>query len=215
MDNFELVCCVVNCGHGTKALGIAKHHGVKGGTICIGKGTIKNKLLELLDLNDIRKEIVFMVAEKEAAFEAMEALNKEMAFHKPNHGIAFSFSVINYIGTKHCKYYNRTESKEMNEQVYNAIFTVVDKGLAEDVIETATKAGARGGTIINARGSGINETGILFAMPIEPEKELVLILAKDDITKHITTAIRKGLNIDEPGHGVIFIIPVNESYGLY
>ena len=93
--------------------------------------------------------------------------------------------------------------------------TIVEKGLAEDVISAATETGARGGTIINARGSGMHDTDVLFAMPIEPEKEMVLVLTKKDITEAVAKAIREALHIDDPGNGVLFIVGVNEAHGLY
>lgn len=81
-------------------------------------------------------------------------------------------------------------------------------------MDAAKKAGARGGTIINARGSGIHETEILFSMPIEPEKEVVMILSKNETVNQITSAIREELKIDEPGMGIMFVLDVNKSYGL-
>jgi len=81
-------------------------------------------------------------------------------------------------------------------------------------MDVATKSGSRGGTIINARGSGIHETQKLFAMEIEPEKEIVLIIAKNEITELIVTSIREELKIDEPGKGIIFIQEVSKTYGL-
>ena len=57
-----------------------------------------------------------------------------------------------------------------------AILTVVEKGHAEEVIDAAVQAGSHGGTIINARGSGVHETATLFGLGIEPEKELVICL---------------------------------------
>lgn len=81
-------------------------------------------------------------------------------------------------------------------------------------MEAATKAGSRGGTIINARGSGIHETHTLFAMAIEPEKEIVLILSENNTTEAIVAAIRQELRVDEPGNGIIFVLDVNETYGL-
>jgi len=215
MFDFDLICCVTNCGHGSRALKIAKHHGVKGGTIFLGSGTVKNRLLDILDLNDIRKEIVIMAAERDVAHDTLHHLSREMAFHKPHHGIAFSFSLNNYIGTRHCEYFDIDENKAVKETMYQAIFTVVDKGLAEEVIEAANKAGARGGTIINARGSGIHDHSVLFSMPIEPEKEIVMILAPDERVKVITTAIRENLLIDEPGHGMLFTVAIDEAVGLY
>lgn len=85
---------------------------------------------------------------------------------------------------------------------------MVDKGRAEDVIDAAAAAGSQGGTIINARGSGIHETSKLFSMEIEPEKEIVLILAEKQLTEPIVNSIREKMNIEEPGNGVIFMYTV-------
>ena len=51
-------------------------------------------------------------------------------------------------------------------------------------------------------------------MPIEPEKEVVMILAKNEIVDNISSAIREELKIDEPGMGIMFVLDVNKTYGL-
>ncbi len=87
---------------------------------------------------------------------------------------------------------------------YEAIFTIVDRGVSDSVIDAATKAGSTGGTIIHGRGgSGTQETAKLFNLEIEPEKDIILILSKVDKTEDIVTSIeeklmqkqRKGNNI--------------------
>lgn len=210
----ELICMIVNFGLGSKAIKIAKKNGVSGGTIFLGKGTIKNRVLEFLEINDSRKEIVLMIASKTTAYQALDILSKELAFHKPNHGIAFTFSVAELFGSKSCQCQEKRIRGEENI-MYQAIFTIVDKGTAENVIEAANNGGARGGTIINARGSGIHETSTLFSMPIEPEKEMVMIISKTDLTNSIVSSIKEQIHIDEPGQGIIFILDVNKTYGLY
>jgi nitrogen regulatory protein PII len=52
-------------------------------------------------------------------------------------------------------------------------------------------------------------------MDIEPEKEIVIILSKEDITEAIVTSIREKLEIDKPGNGIIFIQNINKAYGIY
>ena len=42
---------------------------------------------------------------------------------------------------------------------FDLILTIVNKGFAEEAMEVAKEAGAQGGTIISARGSGIHEAG--------------------------------------------------------
>jgi len=97
---------------------------------------------------------------------------------------------------------------------YKVIFTIVDKGNAELVIDAARKAGSKGGTIINARGSGIHETEKFFNMEFSPEKEIVLMLAEETIIEGIVSSIKKEINIDDPGNGIIFIQDVHRTYGL-
>ena len=99
--------------------------------------------------------------------------------------------------------------------MYNVITVIVDKGRGDDAIEAATKAGSQGGTIINSRGSGIHETSKVFAMEIEPEKEVVIILSKNDKTSDIVGSIREELKLDKPGNGILFVQDINKTYGLY
>jgi nitrogen regulatory protein PII len=214
LKEFELICVIVNFGLGTRVIKIASKNGVSGGTILLGKGTVRNRILEFLDLYDVRKEIILMVSEKKTAHEALEALDKQLHLRKPDHGIAFSTSVQNFLGTGNYEYKKKKESRGGENIMYNAIFVIVDRGKAESVMDVATKSGSRGGTIINARGSGIHETQKLFAIEIEPEKEIVLIIVKNEITELVVTSIRDELKIDEPGTGIIFVQEVSKAYGI-
>lgn len=213
--DYELICVIVNFGLGSKILHSAKHCGITGGTISLGKGTVNNHILEFLGLSDVRKEIVYMVGDQKTAEETLDKLDAEFKFEKPNHGIAFTTLVSKVLGNRGCKSANLNKEKGVGTIMYEAITVVVDKGQAEFVIEAASKAGSKGGTIINARGSGIHEISKVFAMDIEPEKEIVLILTKVEQTEQIVASIREQLKIDEPGRGIIFVQDVNRAYGLY
>lgn len=209
----ELYCVIVNNGLGSKVMKIAKENGITGGTIIIGKGTIKSRFLHALGIDDVRKEIILMAANKEVGNQALNVIYEKMNMHKPHRGIGFSLPLMQIFGSKlNCKKNNKEEENNMS---YNLIITIVDKGNADAVIDAASSAGSKGGTIINGRGSGIHETKKLFNIEIEPEKEVVLILAKDDVTESISSAIRKELKIDEPGKGIIFVLDVSQAYGLY
>lgn len=212
-SEYELLCVIVNFGLGSKVIKTAKQNGISGGTIILGKGTVSNKLLEFLELTDIRKEIVLTIAEKNLIYNLADVLCKEMSFDKPHHGIAFTASANGLFGARKT---NNIEHAERGAEstMYSAIFTVVDKGKAESVVDVAKAAGARGATIINGRGSGIHETGMLFHMPIEPEKEIVLILTPNTTMDPIIESIRKHFHIDEPGQGIMFIMGVNKTFGL-
>ncbi|MGI6092933.1 MAG: P-II family nitrogen regulator [Veillonellaceae bacterium] len=214
-SDIELICTIVNFGLGSKLIKAAKRCGISGGTVSLGKGTVNNRILDFLGLSDVKKEIVFMVAAKETAYQALEKLNDQFEFNKPNHGIAFTTSICSVIGTRSYKSDSIKNERGVGNNMYHVITTIVDKGKAEDVIDAATKAGSKGGTIINGRGSGIHETSKVFSMEIEPEKEIVIILSEVDRTEAIVSSIRKELRIEEPGNGIIYIQDVNKTYGIY
>jgi nitrogen regulatory protein PII len=156
-----------------------------------------------------------MGADTQTAENALEALSQKFRFDKPHHGIAFTVSACNIIGSSCYRNEENQKSKGASSPMYQLIITIVNKGKAEEVIDAASAAGSKGGTILNARGSGIHETAKVFNMEIEPEKETVLILCKAEITKGIVEAIYKNLELDKPGNGIIFVQDVNAAYGIY
>ena len=212
---FELIYVIVNYGMGSRVLSKAKKYGISGGTVFFGRGTINNFWLKFLSLYDERKEIVILGADTHIADDALHKLNKDFKFEKPNHGIVFTIGMCEIIGSRCCICEENYEGKSVNKSMYQNIITIVNRGKAEDVIEAAKAAGSKGGTIINARGSGINETVKLFNMDIEPEKEMVMILSKEEITETIVSSIREKLKIDNPGNGIIFIQNIIKTYGVY
>ncbi len=212
-ERYEMICVIVNFGLGSKALNVARENGVLGGTIMLGRGTVENRWLRLLELADIRKEVVLMVGEESISRQALGAIDEKLQFSKPNHGLAFTMPIDFVVGGEN------EESKSNDEDgggisVHKAVFVVVDKGKGESVMDVAREAGARGGTIVNARGSGIHETATFLNMEIEPEKEIVLMLIPTALAQNIVVAIRDNLKIDEPGNGILFVQDVKETYGL-
>jgi len=220
MTEFKLICCVVNMGDASKLLKIARKYGVKESVISIGRGTLNSKLLAFLQINEIRKEIVSMLIEKELAAEAIKGISREMAFEKPHHGIAFSFSVDKFMGgididKEKIDKNIQIQSGKVEKNMYNIIYVIVEKGKAEDVMDAAEKAGSKGGTIINARGAGRHEVQKLFSLEIEPEREEVIIIIKSELKTKVVESIRNDLNMDVPGNGVMFVLELDEVYGLH
>jgi nitrogen regulatory protein PII len=212
---FTMIYVIVNSGMGSRILHKAKKFGIKGGTVLLGYGTVNSALLNFLSLYDERKEVILLGATSEIANRVAVDLDKEFKFRKPNHGIAFTIGACGIIGTRNyaCETINR--GRGATKPMYQLITTIVNLGRAEEVVEAATEGGAKGGTIIHARGSGVNETTRLFHMDIEPEKEVVLIISKVSETDAIVTSIREKLEIDKPGNGIIFVQDVNEAYGIF
>lgn len=93
------------------------------------------------------------------------------------------------------------------------IITIVNKGYSDEVMNAAREEGASGGTVVHARGTGTEEAEKIFGITIEPEKELVLILTKDENRQAIMKAIFNAAGLATRGHGISFSLPVDDVLG--
>lgn len=98
--------------------------------------------------------------------------------------------------------------------MFKKLTVIVDRGVSNDVMDIALKAGVRGGTILHGRGSGAESVTNLFGVEIEPEKELVVILLPDDLVDKVVQALTKDLRLHETGKGILFVEPILDTRGL-
>lgn len=94
------------------------------------------------------------------------------------------------------------------------IVSIVRKGWGESVLESSMQAGAHGGTVLFARGIGRNEQQRVFGIKIEPEKEVVLTVVPAGIVEPVLKAIAQAAELSEPGHGLAFVVPVEQVVGV-
>jgi len=94
------------------------------------------------------------------------------------------------------------------------IVTIVRKGWGDVALEASIKAGAEGGTILIGRGVGVHEKYKILGIPIEPEKEIVLSVTYPDKNEAILAEISKACDIEQPGAGIAFVLPVERVIGV-
>ena len=102
----------------------------------------------------------------------------------------------------------------MSKFTHEAIFCIVNSGYSDAVMDAATKLGARGGTVINARGTASKEAETFFHITIEPEKEIVMILVPSSLKDKIMNALYDEVGLETAGQGIAFSLPVDGVVGL-
>lgn len=100
------------------------------------------------------------------------------------------------------------------ERSYDLIITIVNRGFADLVMDAARDFGASGGTIMHARGTGIHEAEKFFGISIQPEKDVVLILANRENKKQIMQSIKERAGLNKEGRGISFALPVDDVCGI-
>lgn len=100
------------------------------------------------------------------------------------------------------------------EYTHQAIICIVNSGYSDDVMDAAKKFGARGGTVLNARGTANKDAEKFFGISVEPEKEIVIIVVPTKCKDDILHALYKEVGLDTPGQGIAFALPVDAVVGI-
>ncbi|MGI5978846.1 MAG: P-II family nitrogen regulator [Oscillospiraceae bacterium] len=195
---------------------IIKEKNIHSGIIILGRGTVKSAALNLFGIKSEKKEVINILLEEAKANEILDLFAKELQLHEPDHGIAYTTPVMiaGQIINKKQRTWN-TEHGMEDESMFKKLTVVVNRGMADDVMDIARKSGVKGGTILHGRGTGSEDHARCFGMEIEPEKELVMILLKSELIDKVVTDLYQALKLDVPGNGILFVEPVLDVRGLF
>ncbi len=100
------------------------------------------------------------------------------------------------------------------KEKYEVIVVIVNEGHSDKVMDAARDAGARGGTITHARGSGTKEIEKRYGIAITPQKEMLYILVNEKIRDSVMDAVNKAAGLDTMGQGIVFALPVDNVSGI-
>lgn len=102
----------------------------------------------------------------------------------------------------------------MKKSGFELILCIVNAGFAETVMDAAYAYGARGGTVIQARGTANKQAEKEFKITIQPEKEMLMLVVPSEIKDDILHALYRSVGLNAPGHGIAFSLPVDNVIGL-
>lgn len=203
---------IVDRGKANAVLRNARECGAASGTILLGEGTVQSKLLDFLGITETRKEILLIPASSELDAKLHKQINESFNLSKRNRGIAFSVLFKRWTLDESVQEHNIPIDDE--RFTHCCIFTIVEKGRGMDCIKAARAAGARGGTLIHGHGAGVPVENY-FHLAIEPQKDTILIVTKKEKAASIKKKIYTDLELDRPGNGIIFTLPVSRTSGLF
>lgn len=203
MSDYNLIVGIVPRGSAELLTHAAVEAGAGGGTISRGKGTASNSFLQILGLADSDKDLIYVLASSEKMKPIMDAMILASSEKKQPFGIIFTLGVNSFL-----KAGSITGKDDTNmETTHQLITVIVNKGFADDAMAAARKAGAGGGTIMNARGTARPGEETFFGMEIVPEKDMILILAENAKVQPILDAIKALPCLEKPGTGIAFACP--------
>lgn len=209
---YSLLTVIINRSKAQRVLQFAKTIGIKRYTSLIGRGTVPNAILQMLELGDINKEIILFVVPSVDEKKLLDAFNTKFSFDKRNTGIIFSVSLSECLGITHkAPVHSVVETQSTSGIV--GIFTVVDKGVGEEIIAISHADACFGGTILPAHGSADHSYKI-FDLAVQAEKETVLMLVPAGKVASLKDKLISNHNFKKANSGIFFTFDVNAFYGL-
>ncbi len=213
---YHLITVTVNRGKGSKVLQFAQEIGIKGASCLLGKGTIKDNLSQLMEVNEVNKEVLMMMIPSDREDEIIDKLNQKFQLFKPNHGIAFSIPLARPLnpGKEPAIRQKEHTLSVKSHGNYSAVYVIVDRGKGKTVIEVSQNAGYYGGTILRAHGSA-NRLNLVLDMHVEPEKEIVLIVVGRNRVNQLTGLLYEHFNLGEANTGILYVADINKMVGIF
>jgi len=191
------------------------------------RGTAQQQYLDLLGIEQTEKVMFSGIITKKERKPLLRALLYEYKIDLPGNGIALTIP-LSGIGRKRSlpvllgdradsvdleSHESETPKKE-GKDMFSLIVCIVESGYTDLVMDGARAAGAKGGTVVHAKGTAKGEMNKFFGIQIGSEKEMIFIVANDENHASIMKAIAESAGPDTGANAVLFSLPVEDVIGL-
>ena len=229
MDGLNMVMTIVDRDRIEPVIGLFRENNVFTTDVVLGQGTAPREILEYLYLSTAEKAVVFGVVTSAGLSQLLKAFKRKLFIDVPGNGIVVTVT-LNSIGGKLSLEYimdgqtldlseKSVEEMEREERMaiktdFELIFVVANEGYSDLIMEAARSAGASGGTVIKAKGTGAEYTEKFFGFSIASEKEIHLLVTPAQGRNTIMKAIMEHAGLDSKAQSIVFSLPVSHAIGL-
>lgn len=206
-----MMISIVNRKNSEKMISFFNDHGVPITLGRYGKGTATDSMLNYLGIDEKERCVTFSFLQIDDAFAISKLIKKQLNDY-------YSFAIpVSSIGGKNTMEHlerNIQENVKDNKTPTNykfkdeLILIITNRGYVENVMQIAREAGAPGGTVIHARGTGVGDSETFFGVTIGAEKEMIFIVTEREKRDDIMKAIMQKTGNNSPAGSILFSLPV-------
>ena len=216
-EQVNFVISIVNPAGLTVLTDICRELALPISLILYGRGTATKKMLDLLGIESKDKRIVLSIASEEKTAQLIREQKNRLYIDAPGNGIVVSVPLKSVGGGKTLSFLSEGQPVKKAPEIdyrFELILAVTNEGFTDMVMDAARDAGASGGTVLHAKGTGADNAEKFFKVSIASEKEIVLIVAKASQKAAIMTSILKQAGPDSDAGAIVFSLPVSELAGF-
>ncbi len=211
---------VTGRGNLVKFHNLYREHNLDVNFIALGHGTAGKDVAEILGLTKSEKAVCFTITSSDTWKILKAELYKKLRLDTPDAGIV-TVSPLSSIGGEgplayftDGQIYERKEESVLRETAREILVVISNQGYNRVVMDAARSAGATGGTVIHASGTGVKKSEEFLGVALATEKDMTFIIVNKDQKRSVMDAIMRDAGLDTKAKSVVISLPVTDSAGL-
>lgn len=220
MGSLYFMTTIMNRNLIKKYPSLYKEDGMQVMFITLGRGTASGDVLDYLGLEATEKAVVFSILEESTWQKTKRDLQQKFQIDAPGGGIAFIVPLSSIGGKKTLQFltsnmnFQVEEESTLKDTTHELIIAIANQGYIELVMDAARGAGAYGGTVIHAKGTGMEQAEKFMGVSLAAEKEMIFIVAKKEQKNKIMKAVMEQAGLESKAKTILFSLPVTDTAGL-
>ncbi|MDD6881160.1 MAG: P-II family nitrogen regulator [Firmicutes bacterium] len=227
MERLYLVIAITDRQRGKKALALFEENNVVTTYTAMGEGTAPPEILDYLYLSPSEKSVIMGIVTESGILSLFKNAKRKLYIDLPGNGIVVSVPLNSVGGRSTLQYFlegqsvnfYNNEKEESGENMaiktdYELIIVIANEGYSDLVMDAARTAGAMGGTVIKARGTGAENTEKFMGFSISKEKEIHLLVTPSEDRNLIMKTIMDKAGKTSKAQSMVFSLPVCDAIGL-
>lgn len=180
-------------------------------------GTAGKDLLARYGLPKTEKRVVATIADRAQQRTIFQMARKLLYMDVPGNGILAAIPIKAVAGRQTLAFLTDSEIKGGTPPMdfeYELIIVVLNEGYADQAMDAAREAGAGGGTVLHAKGTGSRRGESFFNVRFADEKDMLYIVAHKSEKADIMRAVNQKAGPTTEARGVCFSLPISSVLGL-
>ncbi|MDD4124778.1 MAG: hypothetical protein PHW77_03510 [Eubacteriales bacterium] len=195
-----------------------KKHSIPETIYINGRGTATKEILNIMGIEASERVIIAAAADRLKTIKIFKEAKKLLYINIPGNGILVSVPIKSIGGAKTLNYLTNNQTTDKTKPrlsfKHELIIVIMNHGFSERIMEVARTAGACGGTILSAKGTGSKCTEKFFGITIAEDKEALLIVSSTENRTSIMNALMKTSSENTKFGAVAFSLPVTQVAGI-
>lgn len=220
MSELFMMVSILDRHRAKKFMSVYRECGVNVNFITMARGTAASEMLDAFGLESHEKMLISSVVTRDVWRRVKRELQEKLNIDIPGTGVAFIVPLSSIGGKKQLEFltehqnYVKGEETTLKDTKYELLIIIANQGYTDLIMDAARKANAGGGTIIHAKGTGMDGAEKFLGFSLAAEKDMVYIVVKREDKNRIMRSIMDEAGMNSKARSIVFSLPVTSTAGM-